>query len=58
MSENFWLGDNELVVVFRGGTFYVVDSYENYNTVFSGHFEDCLEYCKNREIDYLESVIG
>lgn len=58
MSKNFWLGNNELLIVFRNGTHHVIESYEDYKTIFTGHFEKCLEYCKNREVAYMESVIG
>lgn len=58
MSKNIWLGSNELVIVFRNGKHRVIESYEDYKTVFTGQFEKCQEYCKNREIAYMESVIG
>jgi len=58
MKNNFWLGDNELVIVYREGTHHVLESYGNYSTVFSGAYDKCVEYCKNREISYLESIIG
>lgn len=58
MSKNFWLGSDELVIVFRNGIHHVIEAYEDYNTVFIGHFEKCLEYCKNREIAYMKNVIG
>lgn len=58
MTKNFWLGDNELVIVYSNGTHRVIEAYEDYKTVFNGHFKDCLEYCKKREIEYIESVIG
>lgn len=56
--ENFWLGDNELVVVFRDGNHRVIEKYEDYKVVFTGHFEKCMEYCRNRYISYMESIIG
>ena len=58
MSKNFWLGSNEIVIVFCNGTHHVIEAYEDYKTVFTGNFEKCLDYCKNREIEYMESVIG
>lgn len=58
MSKNFWLGSNELVIVFRNGTFHVIEEYEGFETVFTGSYKDCLDYCESRQIDYAESVIG
>lgn len=58
MVKNFWLDNNELVIVYRNGTHHVIEAYEDYNTVFTGKIEDCLTYCKNREIAYMESIIG
>ncbi|MCI8357096.1 MAG: hypothetical protein HFI51_02950 [Lachnospiraceae bacterium] len=58
VTKNFWLGCNELIIVFRNGTFHVLEEFENFVSVFSGHFDECFEYCKNRLIDYEESVIG
>ena len=59
MSNNFWLGNIELVIVFRNGRHIVweIDN-DDRQTVFDGHYEKCLEYCKNREISYMESIIG
>lgn len=56
MGKNYWLGSQELVIVYRGGTHHVLDSYENYESVYSGFFEDCIKYCENMEIEYLESL--
>ena len=53
---NIWLGSNELVLVSRDGTHYVVEKYEDYNPVFQGHYEECVDYMKAREVDYLESL--
>lgn len=58
MCKNFWLGCNELVIAFRNGTNHVIEAYENWRTVFKGHIEECIEYCKKREAEYEESIIG
>ena len=58
MSKNFWLGCNELIIVFRNGTHHVIEAYENWKKVFTGHIEECIKYCKIREKEYEESVIG
>ena len=59
MTNNFWLGSNELVIVFRNGQHIVweIDNDER-KTVFTGHFDKCLEYCKSREVEYMEGIIG
>lgn len=54
--KNYWLGSQELVIVYRGGTHHVLDSYENYESVYSGFYKDCIKYCENMEIEYLESL--
>ena len=54
MSDNRYLGANELVLVFRNGTHCVLEEYEYYEPVFSGHYEDCVKYMDRREAEYLE----
>lgn len=58
MCKNFWFGCNELIIVFRNGTHHVIEAYENWKTVFTGNIEECIEYCKRHEIEYMEAVIG
>lgn len=58
MIKNFWLGSNELVIVFRNGTHSVIEKFENWKDVFCGCLEECMKYCSNREIEYEESIIG
>jgi hypothetical protein len=58
IHQNFWLGSNELIIVFRDGTCHVIEQYEDWETVFTGRYEECLKYCKSREIEYKESIIG
>lgn len=53
---NTFLGSNELKVVFRNGQSCVIEEDENWKVVFSGHFEKCVEYCKERHIQYQESL--
>ena len=52
---NLFMGSNELIVIYRNGTHHVIEKDEDYNEVFIGSYEKCCEYCKNRNIDYLES---
>lgn len=51
------LGNQELVIVYKGGTYIVRDSWEDYSIVFRGSYEKCYAYCKEQERDYLESQI-
>lgn len=55
-TNNMYLGANELVIVFRNGRHHVIEEYANWEVVFSGHYEQCVAYCENREIDYLDSL--
>ena len=52
---NLFMGSNELIIIYRNGTHHVIEKDEDYNEVFTGSYEKCCEYCKNRNIDYLES---
>jgi len=56
--DNYWLGNNELCIVYRDGTHYVLERDENYKPVFQGHYGECVDYCERRWIDYQESIIG
>lgn len=58
MYKNYWLGSNELVITQQNGTHHVIEKFENWKAVFSGHIEQCLKYCWDRVIDYEESTIG
>lgn len=57
-TENLWLGDNELFIRFRHGTYVVLEKYEDYEVVFTGKYEDCVKYCERRWIAYQEAIIG
>lgn len=56
MSDNFWLGSNQLVIVEGKGTHRVLEAFEDYESVFTGNYKSCLDYCKKRENDYMESL--
>lgn len=58
MPHNFYLGDNELVIVIRNGVNVVLEKYEEYDEVFRGTFGQCFYYCKDRVREYEESIIG
>lgn len=55
-TNNTFLGDNELVIVFRNGTHHVIEKYEDWDVVFTGHYEQCISYCDERWIEYQKSL--
>ena len=58
MSDNFWIGDNELVIRFADGQYVVLEKYEECQRVFNGTYEQCRGYCETRRRDYEESIVG
>lgn len=58
MTNNCWLGSNELVIINRGTSSFVLERYEDYKEVFKGSYEKCREYVKQRYLSYMESIIG
>lgn len=58
MISKYLLGNNELIIGSRNGEHYVKESHMNYEIVFSGQLETCVEYCKRREDGYMASIIG
>ena len=57
MYKNYWLGANELQIVFRDGTHRVIEEYENWKTVFTGTYEECVKYCEKRYTEYEEDIL-
>lgn len=57
-TSNIWLGANELVIVFRSGTHFVIEKYEDWQDVYQGTYAQCVKYCENRSLEYEESIIG
>ena len=55
--QNYYIGANQLVIVYRDGSHRVLEEYEDYGVVFMGTFGQCLEYCKQRELSYLERIV-
>lgn len=53
--QNYYVGGNQMVIVYRNGTCHVLEEYENYDSVFTGTFAQCFEYCNKRNIEYEES---
>jgi len=56
MADNLWIGSEELIIVFRNGHHYVLDSYEDYEPVFDGFYDDCVAYLRKRWAEYQESL--
>lgn len=55
--ENHYVGDTEYVIRYKNGTHHVFKSdFEDYREVYTGHYDKCLEYCKEQEIAYQESL--
>ena len=57
MADNFWIGSNELVIIYKSGRHYVLEAYEDYEPVFDGDYEKCRKYCEMRKVEYIESII-
>lgn len=55
MNEKFYLGDNELIIVQKNDIFCVKEFFEQYDIVFSGSYDDCLDYCVNRLIHFFDN---
>ncbi len=56
MSNNFWMGGEELTIVYMNGTHAVLSNWED-EPLFTGSYNACREYCLTREVEYLESII-
>lgn len=62
--KNIYLGSVELVMAYGGGAFHVYDEgapdkahrSASYGEVFTGTFEECLEYMTKREQEYLREM--
>ena len=50
---NVFIGNNELRIIAKSGNYQVIEEWENWKTVFSGNYSDCVKYCDNRYIDYV-----
>ena len=57
MTTNRWIGQDELVIYYDGGTYHVFENDDD-TPVFSGSYEKCLEYIEKAEIAYKEAAIG
>ncbi len=56
MADNFWLGENELQIVYRNGTHFVLEMYEDYSPVFQGTYGDCRKYCERQILEYEDNL--
>lgn len=55
--QNYYIGANQLVIVYRDDTYMVLEEYEGYAVVFMGTYIQCLAYCRQRELEYLDRTI-
>lgn len=60
---NYWLGDNELVIVHHTAgwecdVWKVIEFAEDWQAVYYGTREQCVAYCTKRFKEYLESILG
>lgn len=57
--DTYIFGDTVLSVKFNinNGTHSVVEITCNNKVVFEGCYKDCLKYCEDRDIGYLESLL-
>jgi hypothetical protein len=61
MRYDTYIGPHHYWIRFHNGTSEVRETeYDNEHdaitTVFVGHYEDCVKFIKNKEIEYLESL--
>lgn len=55
MTDNYWLGDEELVISYQRGTHIVISSQEE-DPIYRGSYEKCKEFCEEQETAYQESL--
>ena len=54
---NMYVGGNELRLYFECGYWHVKEEYENWAVVFSGSYEQCVAYCNERWLSYMEESL-
>ena len=61
MSDNFYIGSCEYIIIYRNGTHHIIDVFDEevYDTgvIFTGHYGECLEERERMEITYAESLL-
>ena len=55
--QNVFIGNNELRIIVKGGNYQVIEEWENWRTVFSGNYSECVNYCNNRYREYIISTL-
>lgn len=65
MYDNFWIGDNELIITLvddstdKYSGYVVYERHEDYDdAVYYGDYAACRKYVENRWYEYQESIIG
>ena len=58
MTTSTYLGNNQLLVNFRDGSWVVEEEWENWGVVFRGSFEECSAYLNERWFSYMEDRVG
>ena len=53
--DNYWIGNEELVIIFQGGTHAVLSSEEE-DPIFTGSYEECKDFCEMMVDEYQESL--
>lgn len=53
--DNYWMGSEELVIVFRNGIHVVLSSEED-DPIFTGSYEKCKDFCEMMVDEYMESL--
>ena len=62
MSDNFYAGSQEYVIILKKGTHHIYEidyldnGDDNYKEVFTGHYAKCLEEKERIINEYLESL--
>lgn len=61
MQDNFYLGGTEYKILYRNGSWLIINCYEYENDikgaiVFTGNYYECLEYREKMETGYQQSL--
>lgn len=54
--KNFYLGNRELIIIYKNGTHAVLDSFNDYDSVFTGYIESCYSFIADLEQSYYEEL--
>ena len=50
MSEKFCFGETEFIIAYGDGIYHVLDSQPEHEVVYTGNYEECLEFCEREKI--------